>query len=287
MLPIMICYARSGGTILNKCLGSLENVVMVSEVNPLGGGAGRLRDKSFTTVKLQVQNWYDIELKNKGFKNELVETYHFCQTQNKILILRDWPFVNFTPHELNDFNPPDEFLSLKTLKDELPVVPFAFIRDSIDVWISRECPDPDVFYKYYNKYIDELLKLNIPIFKYEDFCQNPGDSIKKICECTGVPYSDTWKNYMSYDKANGDSQNIHPISDQPIRKMLRRKISIQNVKAIQSCEGMKRCNNLLGYPPTYFNGNTPFTSAKYYCKLYYYQFKSYLSEAKTLLTCFI
>src|SRR5436309_1024611 len=33
-LVVMLCYARSGGTVLNKCLGVLPNVFVASEVHP-------------------------------------------------------------------------------------------------------------------------------------------------------------------------------------------------------------------------------------------------------------
>ena len=37
---LLLCYARSGGTLLNQMIGSLPNVVMLSEVSPYGGGGG-------------------------------------------------------------------------------------------------------------------------------------------------------------------------------------------------------------------------------------------------------
>jgi len=52
-LPVMICYARSGGTILNKCLASLTNTVMLSEINPLGGGWG---ENGSNALRIQLLN---------------------------------------------------------------------------------------------------------------------------------------------------------------------------------------------------------------------------------------
>ena len=37
MVTVMLCFARSGGTVLNRCLGCLPDIVIMSEVNPLGG----------------------------------------------------------------------------------------------------------------------------------------------------------------------------------------------------------------------------------------------------------
>jgi len=58
---VMICFARSGGTILNQCLGSLPNVVMLSEVHPLveNWSSGKV---SVPKVKYQTKNCYQIDL---------------------------------------------------------------------------------------------------------------------------------------------------------------------------------------------------------------------------------
>ena len=103
---VMICYARSGGTVLNKCLGSLPNVVMLSEVSPIGGGWGKEGPDSFTTVKEQAKNWYQIELSSDDFVENIVELEKFCNDNKLYLVVRDWSFINFMPHEYNNFNPP-------------------------------------------------------------------------------------------------------------------------------------------------------------------------------------
>ena len=48
-LPVLICYSRSGGTLMNRILGSLENVIVLSEVNPWG---------SFKPMLEQAQEWF-------------------------------------------------------------------------------------------------------------------------------------------------------------------------------------------------------------------------------------
>ena len=47
----MINFGRSGGTLLNRILAALPNTVVMSEVHPLGGGWGKLKDKSPTTIQ--------------------------------------------------------------------------------------------------------------------------------------------------------------------------------------------------------------------------------------------
>ena len=56
-ITLMICYARSGGTLFNKCVGSMNDIIMLSEVNPLGGGWGKRRENSYTTPAEQAKKW--------------------------------------------------------------------------------------------------------------------------------------------------------------------------------------------------------------------------------------
>ena len=148
MAIIMLCYARSGGTLLNKCLGSLPNTIVLSEVNPIGGGIGKDKENSFVTVYEQAKNWYNIELKNRDFKNAVFELEEYCINNNFNLIIRDWTIVNFAPMRKNHYQPCHDFLTLNELEELTPKV-FAFARDSIDVWISRGMKNCDDFFTDY------------------------------------------------------------------------------------------------------------------------------------------
>ena len=202
---VMLCYARSGGTILNKCLASLPHVVMLSEVNPLGGGWGELGENSYTTVTEQAFYWYNIKLNQSYFKESIVELNQYCKSNGKTLIIRDWSFVNFSKHPDNNYNPPNKFLTIEKLNNQNINI-FAFIRDAIDVWISRGMPDTETFYSEYYEYLKELLRLKVPIFKYETFTRRPRVTLRKICNTIDVPYDKSifW-DCLNYKKVNGDN----------------------------------------------------------------------------------
>ncbi len=253
MINLMICFARSGGTLLNRCLGSLPDVIIMSEVNPLGGGWGAEKEKSPTTIKKQAEQWYGISLKNNDFKNSAIELNKICCEQNKHLIIRDWSFVNFTPIEKNNLNPPNEILALKELEDRS--VTFAFIRNSIDVWISRGTPPIEEFYEQYSKYIDELIKNNIKLFKYEDFCENPDTELKKICTYLNIPYSDAYKHYNDFTNVSGDIQNFEKSRGIKYRKIVplkRKSIPNKSIVEINKCNKMIEINKSLGYGTSYY-----------------------------------
>ena len=251
---LMLCFARSGGTVLNKCLGSLPNVVMLSEVNPLGGGWGKEDADSFTTVKAQAKNWYQIDLNSDDFVESILELEKKCGNSGRHLVIRDWPFINFVPHEYNNWNPANRFLALEELEGKCNVIPFAFIRDSIDVWISRGAPNTEEVFDSYLLYVKAILKKKIPIFKYEDFCRNPELIIKKICDYSGLEYSDSYQNYASFENVNGDVQingGSRGMKQGKIKLLPRKPLPKYKIIEVDRCEKMIEANRLLGYQVLY------------------------------------
>ncbi len=254
----MICFARSGGTLLNRCLGSLPDVVIMSEVNPLGGGWGEKKESSPNTIQEQAKQWYGIELRNNIFENSALELSNICIKNNKKLIIRDWSFINFTPHEYNNFTPPNKLLSIEKLKGQNKLRTFAFVRDSIDVWISRGMPLTQDFFTQYSLYIDELIKNDIKIFKYENFCKNPDLEMKKICMYIDIPYSDSYKKYNDFTNVSGDvqgKQKPRSITHTKIRPVARKTIPLRKIFELNGCSQMRETNKLLGYKTSYYISN--------------------------------
>jgi hypothetical protein len=254
-IVVMLCFARSGGTVLNQCLGCLPNVLILSEVNPLGGGSGK-GNVSYQSVKEQAKNWYNIELKSDNFVHNILELEKICADTGRSLIVRDWTFVNFTPFIKNNWNPPNKLLTLEQLSDKSEVISFAFVRNSIDVWISRGTPDVQLFFGQYLRYVNELINSNIKIFKYEEFCFNPQKVLYEICQFTGLEYSESFKNYSQFRQVNGDVQVLSRGQIQGKIKPLSRKLLAKDkIIAVNQCTEMIEANILLGYPPSYYDVN--------------------------------
>lgn len=95
VLPVMICFARSGGTLLNRCLGAMD-VVVLSEVNPIG-------PRSTATVRSQAAEWFDTELEPQEFAPAVAALYAQCRAQQRPMLVRDWSYVNFTPTKGNGY----------------------------------------------------------------------------------------------------------------------------------------------------------------------------------------
>lgn len=253
-ITVMICFARSGGTVLNKCLGVLPGVVMMSEVNPRGGGSGA--GLELRTVKEQAREWYGIDLKSEGFTENVLELYDYCNKNDKHLILRDWPFIDFYPSQSNGRETTYRFSLLEELKDKVELKTFAFVRDSIDAWISLGTKKPKKYFPHYRKYAEGLIDEKIPYFKYEDFCLEPEKVMKEICSYAGVEYSDSFKNFDSFKTVNGDTQitdGSRGVNQRVIKPLLRKRAMLKRIFQLSKNKDMIDSNKLFGYSSNYYS----------------------------------
>ncbi|MBL4710664.1 MAG: hypothetical protein JKY48_19740 [Flavobacteriales bacterium] len=204
-------------------MGSIPGVVMLSEVNPEGGGWGVLEADSYTSPWEQAKNWYGIQLKKQDYIGSGKELTSYCHQHQQSLIIRDWTHINFFKHPPTFKQPIEKLLNFEMISEELEVKAFAFVRDPIDVWISYGYPDADYFFGQINRYSKELKKHGIKTFAYEHFCENPELIIREICDYIDIEYSDHFKKFESNENVNGDIR--HP-KKKPSRGRLTTGISL-------------------------------------------------------------
>jgi hypothetical protein len=230
----------------------------MSEVNPLGGGWGKEGPNSYDTIYEQALHWYGISLSSQGFIESAVELESICKQKEKTLIIRDWPYVNFVPHEYNDYRPPGKLLTIEALKNEIEILPLIFVRDAIDIWISRGMPPVAEFFDSYHKYIHAILELNASIFKYEAFCLKPRAQFKKICDYAGLAFVDVLNSFQEFTNVSGDSQmagGSRGMRQGAIKPLPRKIIPYKKIIEVNRCKMMKEVNEIMGYPTSYFNSH--------------------------------
>lgn len=251
----MVNYGRSGGTVLARCLASLPDVVLLSEVNPLGVAAKWNRQGTITALKGQARDWYGIELKSDTFADAVVELEQVCKATGKRLVVRDWSYPNFAPHKTNRRNPPRRFLTLEALEGRARVIPFAFVRNAIDAYISMpRGRKPGEYFSDYLAYVKALTARELPIFRYEDFCRNPDDAMLAICRCAGIPFSTAYRDFGDYANVTGDvqlGQGSRGIRAGMIKPMKRKKVPASMARAIDRCADMVEANRMLNYGTRY------------------------------------
>jgi hypothetical protein len=248
---LMICYARSGGTLLNQCLGSFPDTLVLSEVNPLSGGVGAPIEAE--TPYEQALRWYGIHLKSRDFSGSVLELTEICKQRGLSLVVRDWSFVNFMPMKENNYQAPYRFLTLESLMGKCNMAVFAFVRNAIDIFLSRG-EGINSFSTNYLRYAKAVVNLKVPVFKYEDFCRSPETILKSICALGGINFSESFWDFSSFLNVNGDMQARGKSRGGQHNKIVvlpRKSVSAQKADIINNSEEIKEANKLLGYPVKY------------------------------------
>lgn len=244
----MLAYARSGGTLLNRCIASMPDIIMLSEVN-----IEALCPSSCNTIKEQVSKWYNIELKSEGFIENIKELYDYCLKNKKTLVIRDWTFGSFVPSRYNNFKPSNTLATLDVISEHFPVKSFALVRNSIDIWLSLKA-SPRTFYdknlEYLYEFTNSLISHKIKFFYYEYLCKNPVEAMISICNYSGLKYSEKFKDFSNYLNVTGDTdlpEHSRGVQKGDIGLISRRETYANFFDEINNNTKALEINKILGY----------------------------------------
>ena len=248
-ITVMLSYARSGGTLLNRCLSALPNVVILSEINPEATWISGLNK-----ISNQSERWYNIKIEDTNFINQIKQVKEHCDENNKHLIIRDFSYGSFVPRSYNNFNPSYTLLLLNALKEtDIEITVFAFVRDAIDIWLSMNESQKKFYDRELSglhKFTQLLISNSIRVFRYEDFCSNPEKEMRRICEYIKIPYSEEFKNYYKVQNVTGDIRypaDSRSVNEKKIKLLKRRRVSKVIGREIEEKTMVFRINKLLDY----------------------------------------
>lgn len=244
-IPLLICYSRSGGTLLSRCLQAMGKTFVASEVHPIYNA-----HKTLSSQASQL----NVDLSHINYVDQVIELQQVLQEKGKQLILRDWSFIDFTPHEINNFDPSYQLTQWRILSEKIPVIPIVFVRDAIDIWISRQFPP--FFFDCYDRYVDAVSASKFPIFKYESFCQEPIQEMQKITANLQIPFDKTFLSKYKSQYVSGDmdiKNSSRGIVQNKIKRLKRKRIAKPRIQWLDQQELMKNSNQILGYSHTYYD----------------------------------
>jgi len=249
---VIINYARSGGTLLNRCLATHPDLMVFSEVNPLA------EDRPKHNLTNQAKEWYDINLKSESFKEKILELVELCEDRGKTLVLRDWSFFDFKRKD----RPIEEksFSILENLPKNINVKTFAFVRDAIDVGIARNYygkVNISDFSKAYLSFTKAVYDNGIKIFKYEDFVINYEKEFSAMMEYCKLKYFNVFNDFHKVQNVMGDTKlkiNSRGKQFDEIKPLKRRWVAKKLIKVIESDQALLDANKYLGYSGSYYDG---------------------------------
>lgn len=251
--------ARSGSTLICKCLGCMEGVALLSEQHP--------KAWNLFNPLTQAEAWFQLitpsefaDMKKKGvitFIEAITLIEERCRARGLTLVLRDWAHLDYTglPFVATPGYRP---LLYTALSENFDIIRISTTRDPVTQWqslvklpmmhksIQSGALSLGQFLVGYRKYAE--LCVETGFIRYEDFVRNPEMAMRKMCEHLEIKFDPEFANkWYVYKKISGDiiiQRNSNEIKMPPIRPIepdLRRKF-LASADYHRSCE-------LLGYEP--------------------------------------
>ncbi len=188
---------------LFRCLGSMDNVMLFSEVHPLGGDV-------FDPVQ-QAREWYDllddaetaeIQRKKLHYRDLMVRFYRHAQARGQTMLLRDWTHLDFLGEPYMPF-PSFRLMADEALRRNFDLLPAAVVRHPADHWraLNHHLPGDRIplprFLEGYRRYVEAIQ--GMPLLRIEDFLQDPDRELQRLCDALDMPfdpgYADRWRQF--------------------------------------------------------------------------------------------
>lgn len=225
-IRILSNLARAGGTLVSKCLGAMENTVLLSEIHPLG-------TRFFNPLE-QARSWYGM------FKPEEIQgTHDFvtaiqlveerCRQSGRNLVIRDWAHLDFIGVPV--LKEPQFHLQLnETLSPVFRIVPYALVRHPIDQWVSTArlkimegVLDLDAFLAGYRRFAEACITTGF--MRYEDFTRAPVLQMEILCRHLELEFDAGFiERWAEYTHVTGDTSKMSRGSQSDRIKPLRRRM---------------------------------------------------------------
>ena len=216
-LPVAVVHqmARTGGTLVNRCLGSMHNILVLSEVHPLDPQCKITRQAAhwFQLLGEADKPWLRALSARDPLEAfaEIVERLaERCSEQGRHLVLRDWshldvlgvPFVH---------QPPMQLLTERALRDRYELSQAFIVRHPLDQYASSASRPgmaphltPRRFAGAYHAFAQVAADHGFQ--RYEDFVADPDEELGVLCRLLRVPLDPNYRErWQAYDKLTGDS----------------------------------------------------------------------------------
>jgi len=212
VLAVFYSFARSGGTLVNRCLGAIGGNYVLSEVNPHG---------ALVSVEVQASEWLGLlrpeevgAFGREGYGTKIGRLAEAAGMRGGHLVVRDWPTLNFLDRLFFDYFQPSLLL-----EQELYLARQGLAHRS--AVITRRAP---AVYESVVRTFDHLRDLTAdkfgerylayaravagrPLIRFEEFCREPKREMQKLCGWLGVAYADSFlEGFRAFDRCTGDNR---------------------------------------------------------------------------------
>lgn len=272
VIRILHTLARTGGTVIGKCIGVMPGVAMLSEVHPAVTKLLQhpLTQRTPDVVKLlqrmeplrQAHHWFGLltpedraALVTRGalppFEEAVDLIYRRACERGLTLILRDWSHLDFAaaPFIARATN---RLTTSAVLEPRYNVVSTTFVRHPIDQWLSIQNIPMLKQRLTLGQYLEGTLKFAIEaqrlgFIRYEDFTREPDAQVRLLCERLRIGFDPAYRQrWATYTKITGDTKGTRAQTE--IVSLPRRPVDPAVIEQFSASEHYRAAIQILGYP---------------------------------------
>jgi hypothetical protein len=252
VLRLIHHMARSGGTVISRCLGCMSGVVLLSEIHPLG-----LRQ--FNPLA-QAQRWFGLLSSHDlgalaargqiGFADAIELIHRRAEECNQRLVIRDWSHLDFTGVPFVA-RPAYRLLLAEACGKQFDLRQVCTVRHPLDQWLSLRrlailqgklvLPD---FLAGYRRFAE--IASEIGFFRYEDFTAEPAPVMKALCKRLELKFDAGFGGrWHEYALVTGDMAGSRAGS--AIAPLPRRPVEAALLEELSTNDDYRNSLQLLGY----------------------------------------
>lgn len=255
-LPILHNLARSGGTLVSKCIGCMDHVALLSEIHPQG-------TRHFNPLA-QASEWFGLlteddirrfrhDREKLSFQDAIALIRDRAAENDLHLILRDWAHLDFIAVPFLPI-PSNRFGLVDYLAEQFDLRRLCLVRHPIDNWLSLRKlrilnggVSIETFLRGYRHYAERAVEVGF--VKYEDFVAQPATTLERMCETLGLPFDPAFQaHWNSYLKVTGDTGGTSRGSrSSEIKVLPRAAFEPELLGKARACEDYRLGLELLGY----------------------------------------
>ncbi|QNI96565.1 hypothetical protein [Synechococcus sp. RS9902] len=239
--------ACTGGTLISKCIASMPEVALVSEINPFNRSGNEFEPTNpLLLFERSTMDPSEEDIK-RNFKSQIQQIIEICKRKDLDLILRDHSHTDFcTGRKISETCPVNDYL-----QDDYELVSVVSVRHPLDSYLGivnagwNNQFRPNTLNEYSKRYLSFIQKYNsLNIIKYETFCNDPSETMKELCNILKINFLDGFQERFGQQRLSGDSgrKDVTKIEARP-RRPIPREISSQISRSDHYFELLKK----LGY----------------------------------------
>jgi len=212
--------AATGGTLISKCLAAMNDVRLLSEINPLGPVRLQYAPTDLVSQYL-AQYEHDLDLRLRYFSAQLNLLAGRAKQEGFTLILRDHSHPDFYSSNRNS---PSLLVALQSIG--VSARSMVTVRDPIDSFLSCRLNGwlaeiGNSFEQYCARMIRFLDAYpGLPIFTFEEFCASPDEVLQRMCAYFEISFNPGFRDIFPRIHLTGDSGRRSSVIALPERRPL-------------------------------------------------------------------